>query len=159
MANANTDSVIKYLKNFLAHKSAQKGFMDVALFAYTVVAFKHTIAGVYDFKPEDLYYVVMVLLPISMVLQTANGILNIIIHQKHNTYAKKLNHVQQTIGTQTDSLLTRNGNNQTEDMSMNTKAIQTLELVHTILVFVVMILTIFIGAFIGAYDGDNDDKI
>ena len=159
MANANTDSVIQYLKDFLAHKSSQKGFMDVALFAYTVVAFKHTIAGVYNFKPEELYYAVMVLLPLSMVLQTTNGILNIIIHQKHKIYAEKLKNNEQIIGAQTESLVNQNGNYQTEDISANTKTVQTLELVHTILVFVVMILTIFIGAFIGAYDGDNDDKI
>ena len=133
--------------------------MDVALFAYTVVAFKHTIAGVYNFKPEELYYVVMVLLPLSMVLQTTNGILNIIIHQKHNSYAENLKNNEHIIGTQTESLVNQNGNYQTEDISANTKTVHTLELVHTILVFVVMILTIFIGAFIGAYDGDNDDKI
>ena len=84
MSITDLGSATKHLvsSNYWTHESAKSRFMDVALFAYTVVTFKHTISGVYDFNPKELYYVVMVLLPISMVLQITHGIIDIIVYQK-----------------------------------------------------------------------------
>ena len=139
MSITNLGSATKRLvsTNYWTHESAKSRFMDVALLAYTVVTFKHTISGVYDFKPQELYYVVMVLLPISMVLQITHGILDIIVYQKKRNISAK------------ESYDNNEETNEKETNATNTKAIKTLELVHTIFVFVIMLLTIFIEAFVG----------
>ena len=135
MSDQNTGydpDVVKKVKNHLLQQASKNTFMDVALLAYNAVTFKHAISGVIQFNPKELYYVVMVLLPIAMVLQIASGILNIIMYQ---------------LGK--DPNIITPGNNKDGANGAESSTLQILQLVHTILAFVLTILTVFIVAFTG----------